>query len=178
MFVETLASCVCICALSATTLTDSDIAPRFRLTSIRTAPPAVSRMPSMLVDWKPESAASMRYRPGGRFAALNMPVSEDTRLVVVLVAVLMTLIDTPGTAAFVESVTTPVMVPRSDWATLKSGMTHTSAVTTNVINRLLIMFRPSPQTADCSCATRRLRRKTPAARSNGSGRALERLGWR
>ena len=52
--------------------------------------------------------------PGGRFAALKPPASDETTLTVTFVATLTTLIATPGTAALVSSVTTPAMAPRSD----------------------------------------------------------------
>ena len=60
MFVETFASSVCINVWSATTLTDSETAPRLSVRSIRAVAPATSLTPSTLADWKPWSEASMR----------------------------------------------------------------------------------------------------------------------
>ena len=55
----------------------------------------------------------MRYVPGGRFTAVKLPVSDETTLAATFVPALITLIATPGTAAFVSSVTNPDMAPRS-----------------------------------------------------------------
>ena len=60
ILVDTFASSVCTSVFSATTFTESEMAPRFRVTSIRAVAPAASLMPSTLADWKPWSEASMR----------------------------------------------------------------------------------------------------------------------
>ena len=111
--VATLASSVCSVVLSATTFTDSLIAPRFNATSTRAVAPAVTTIPWMFEVRNPCSVASMRYVPGGRLVALKPPDSDETTSVAMFVPALITLIATPGTAAFVSSVTNPDMAPRS-----------------------------------------------------------------
>ena len=67
--------------------------------------------------------------PGARFAALYSPEDEATTLVAALVPMLMTLTGAFGTAALVASVTTPVMLPRSDCASsIVAPATHSSDV--------------------------------------------------
>src|SRR5262245_40823500 len=119
--VATFASSVCTTAFSATTSTDSLTEPRFNVTSTRAVVPAFRITPSTFDVWNPCNVASMRYVPGGRFVALYVPDSDDTTLLAALVAVLMTTINAPGTAAFEESITTPVMVPRSVCADATNG---------------------------------------------------------
>jgi hypothetical protein len=60
-----------------------------------------------------------------------------------LVAVLTTLIATPGTVALVESVTVPVIMPRSDCAKDRLGMPQASTIS-RIVNVRLIMLPPSP----------------------------------
>jgi hypothetical protein len=58
--VATLASSVCSVLFSATTLTDSVIAPRFSVTSTRAVAPALMTMPSTIDVRNPWSVASIR----------------------------------------------------------------------------------------------------------------------
>jgi hypothetical protein len=111
--VATFASSVCSVEFSATTFTSSVIAPRLSVTSTRAVNPAVRVIPAMIEVRNPCSVASMRYVPGGRFTALKVPASDETTWVATFVPALITLIATPGTAAFVSSVTSPDMAPRS-----------------------------------------------------------------
>jgi hypothetical protein len=111
--VATFASSVWSVVLSATTFTVSVIAPRFIDTSIRVVAPAVSTIVSTTAFRKPSREASSRYVPGGRLATLNPPDSDEMTVAVTFVPVLITLIETPGTAALVSSVTNPDMAPRS-----------------------------------------------------------------
>ena len=111
--VAIFASSVCSVVLSATTFTASVIAPRFNDTSIRVVAPAVRIIPSTMAFRKPSREASSRYVPGGRLATLNPPDSDEMTVVVTFVPALITLIDTPGTAALVWSITIPEMAPRS-----------------------------------------------------------------
>src|SRR6476660_1935262 len=75
----------------------------------------------------------------------KLPPSDVTRLVVAFVAVLTTFTETPGTPAFVESSTTPVMLPRSDCPKHTIGFVIITAVSTRRIEskRLLVICLPS-----------------------------------
>ena len=66
-----------------------------------------------------------------------MPDSDETTWVVALVAVLMTLTETPGIAALVVSSTTPVMLPRSDCAKDRAGVASAAVASRLTIKRLI-----------------------------------------
>ena len=68
--------------------------------------------------------------------ALYVPESDDTTLVALFVPALITAIDTPGTAAFDESMTTPVMVPRSVCANAANGRARTTAAMNDAVKRV------------------------------------------
>ena len=140
--VATFASSVDTTALSATTRTDSLTEPRFSVTSTRAVVPAFRTMPSTFDVWNPCIVASIRYVPGGRFAALYVPESDETTLVALFVPALITVIDTPGTAAFDESTTTPVIVPRSVCANAANGQARTTAAMNDAVRRVKLMIPP------------------------------------
>ena len=84
----------------------------------------------------------MRYVPGGRFTAVKLPVSDETTSAATFVPALITLIATPGTAAFDESMTTPVMVPRSVCADAANGTARTRAAMNDALKRVKLMVPP------------------------------------
>src|SRR5687768_14660971 len=77
----------------------------------------------------------------------------------------MTAIDTPGTAPFDESVTTPVIVPRSLCATATNGRARTTAATNDAVKRVKLMIPPQKRKrGDCGhVGTRVVRRQRNSA---------------
>ena len=69
-------------------------------------------------------------------------VSENVTVVAWLVAVLVITTATPGSAAFVESVTSPVMPPRSDCAALRLGVATRKTASRLTTTRLIAICPP------------------------------------
>src|SRR5215467_13243607 len=90
-----------------------------------------------MADWKPVIETSTRYVPTPRLAALYSPDAEATTCVRALVPRLVTFTGAFGMAAFVASVTRPVMLPRSDCAK------QSAAAAKKMVNRNLpVMCTP------------------------------------
>jgi len=122
------------CEASLVTVTVVCAEPTFNCAVTLEVLATSTTMPTWLKVSNPEASTWSVYVPGGSSGNENSPSEVAAPLYVLPVLVSTRLRVAPGTAAPFASFTTPVKVPRPDWAVMEAPVTKPNA-TNSIINR-------------------------------------------